>query len=567
MRRPFASVRARATLAATLVVAVALVLAGFTVLTALRSSLSAEAGNRAESAARDVAAQLAGGRAPGELELPDAEDSPVQVVDEDGRLLAADEDLEAVTGTGTGDVRPPRASGSPTSGSSPTSATPPSTSGSPASGSPRPERTGEGSGGDDGREETEEPDDDSDSDSGSDSGSDSDSGSESDSDDGGDDSDSDREGDDDGWRGRPGEIDSEAGRAEGSATVDGETSAYRFAVVHLALPSGEQATVYAGASLDAEHDANRTALTVMLIGLPVLLLVVGGVTWLVTGRALRPVEGIRREMAAITASEDLRRRVPEPATHDEIARLAATTNETLTALESSVERQRRFVADASHELRSPIASLRTQLEVAAAHPQLLDLDGAVADTVRLEQLAADLLLLARLDAGERPAGTRFDLGELVARTVAERRPGRVRVRTAIEAAQVTGSRGQLARVLGNLLDNAERHAAAEVLVTVRAEPGAAVLEVSDDGAGVPEADRERVFARFVRLDEARTRDEGGAGLGLAIARDVAERHGGTLELGEGPEGGARFVLRIPKGGGEGEGKEEGGRGEGKDGHV
>lgn len=143
----------------------------------------------------------------------------------------------------------------------------------------------------------------------------------------------------------------------------------------------------------------------MLAALPVVLLVVAGVTWLVTRRALRPVEDIRREMAAITASEDLSRRVPEPASRDEVARLARTTNETLTALESSVDRQRRFVADASHELRSPIASLRTQLEVGAAHPELLDVEGAVADTVRLQVLAADLLLLARLDAGSGP-GTR-----------------------------------------------------------------------------------------------------------------------------------------------------------------
>lgn len=132
----------------------------------------------------------------------------------------------------------------------------------------------------------------------------------------------------------------------------------------------------------------------MLIGLPALLLVVAGVTWLVTRRALRPVEGIRREMAAITASEDLARRVPEPRSHDEVARLARTTNATLTALEKSVDRQRRFVADASHELRSPIASLRIQLEVGAAHPELLDVDGAVADTVRLR------------GAGRRPAAAR-----------------------------------------------------------------------------------------------------------------------------------------------------------------
>jgi signal transduction histidine kinase len=230
-----------------------------------------------------------------------------------------------------------------------------------------------------------------------------------------------------------------------------------------------------------------------------------------------------------------------PDTHDEVARLARTTNETLSALETSVERQRRFVADASHELRSPIASLRTQLEVAAAHPELLDLEGAVEDTVRLQRLAADLLLLARLDAGERPQGTRFDLGELAVRE------SRGRDGVTVEAAtvEVTGSQGQLERVLGNLLDNAGRHARSAVSVTVRQDGAWAVVEVADDGDGVPMADRERVFERFVRLDEARARDDGGAGLGLAIARDVAVRHGGTLTVRDAPAGGALFELRLP----------------------
>ncbi|QKW09222.1 HAMP domain-containing histidine kinase [Streptomyces sp. NA04227] len=519
-RRPLASVRARATLAATLVVAVALVVAGFTVLTALRSSLSAEAGNRAESSARDVAAQLAGGRAPARLELPDAEDSPVQVVDDQGRLLAADEDLEAVTGTGTGSVRP-----QPTRQSRPEPTE-----------SARPE--GNDSGPDTDDDDANDAGDANDTDDANDDEGDGVT------EDGDNDNDNDGETDDD-WRGHPGEIDPDAEWSEGTATVDGEKSAYRFAAVHVALPSGEPVTVYAGASLDAEHSANRTALTVMLIGLPVLLLVVGGVTWLVTRRALRPVEGIRSEMAAITASEDLSRRVPEPATHDEVARLARTTNETLAALESSVERQRRFVADASHELRSPIASLRTQLEVAAAHPELLDLDGAVTDTVRLERLAADLLLLARLDAGERPAGTHFDLAQLVAEEAASRPADRTALRLDLEPAEVTGSRGQLAQVLRNLLDNAQRHARTEVTVTLRTEGELVRLSVADDGEGVPEADRDRIFERFVRLDEARTRDDGGAGLGLAIARDVATRHGGTLTVGESPAGGAEFVLVLP----------------------
>lgn len=311
--------------------------------------------------------------------------------------------------------------------------------------------------------------------------------------------------------------------------------------------AGETVVVHAGASLADRQTAVNTTTVSMLLGLPVLLLVVGGVTWLVTRRAFRPVEGIRREMAAITASTDLSRRVPEPASDDEVARLARTTNETLTALEAAVERQRRFVADASHELRSPIASLRTQLEVGDAHPELLDVPGAVADTVRLQQLAADLLLLARLDAGERPGRARFDLGALVREEVSQRATDRIPVTLDVRPGlEVAGSRGQLARVLGNLLDNAQRHAHASVTASVYRAGGQVVLAVADDGSGVPEAERERIFERFVRLDDARSRDDGGAGLGLAIARDVAARHDGTLTVGRAPEGGAQFELRLPR---------------------
>ncbi|MEV6883922.1 ATP-binding protein [Streptomyces sp. NPDC051135] len=467
MSRLFGSVRARATLAATLVVAVALVAAGTAVLLSLRSNLLGEAGTQAERSAREVATELAVGTPYADLSL-DVDDRPVQVVDEDGVLVAASEDLERISGTGTGAVKP-RPAAAPSAG-----------------------------------------DDDAD--------------------------------DDSGESLDPGEIGDRITVSDGSATVDGDTEDYRFAAVPVETDDRGRLTVYAGAPLSAEHGAVNTALTVMLIGFPLLLAVVAWVTWLVTRRALRPVEGIRREMAAITASEDLARRVPVPGTHDEVARLASTTNETLAALESSVERQRRFVADASHELRSPIASLRTQLEVAAAHPELLDLDGAVEDTVRLQRLAADLLLLARLDAGERPADGRVDLTAL-AREAAEGRSGvRVRGEAAVE---VAGSRGQLARVLANLLDNAQRHARRAVEVSVRRDGTAAVVAVADDGEGVPAADRERIFERFVRLDAARSRDDGGAGLGLAIARDVAVRHGGTLTVHDAPAGGARFELRLP----------------------
>ncbi|MFD8226507.1 sensor histidine kinase [Streptomyces massasporeus] len=467
MRRLFGSVRARATLGATLVVAVALVAAGAAVLLSLRSNLIGEAGTQAERSARAVASELAAGTPYDKLSGLDGDDGPVQVLDEHGRLVAASEDLEKISGTDSGQVKP----------------------------RPAVKPTG----------------------------------------------DDDDDADDAGEPLEPGEISGESVFSNGSATIDGDAEDYRFAAVEVETHDRGHLKVYAGSPLAAEHGAVRTALTVMLIGFPLLLGVVAAVTWLVTRRALRPVEGIRREMAAITRSEDLARRVPEPDTHDEIARLASTTNETLAALETSVERQRRFVADASHELRSPIASLRTQLEVAAAHPELLDLDGAVEDTVRLQRLAADLLLLARLDAGERPGDAKIDLAGL-AREAAE---GRTGVTVDAEPVEVAGSRGQLGRVLANLLDNAQRHARSDVTVSVRREGDRAVVGVADDGDGVPEDDRERIFERFVRLDAARSRDDGGAGLGLAIARDVAVRHGGTLTAGRGPAGGALFELRLP----------------------
>ncbi|WP_324797654.1 HAMP domain-containing sensor histidine kinase [Streptomyces cyaneofuscatus] len=477
------SVRARAAIGATLVVAVALVAAGLAVLSVLRTNLIDQADLQAEVAAREVAGQLALDTAYADLDLDDEEDHPVQVTDEEGRVVFVSKGLRAISGTASTGVSPvPSAS---------------------AGATPSP---GDDDDGDD--------------------------------DDGGDSA-----------RPARGEVSSDdPDFSDGTATVDGKQADYRFAAVEATTPAGLTLTVHAGAPLAAEQEAVNTVRGAMLTGLPLLLAVVAGVTWLVTRRALRPVEGIRREMAAITASEDLARRVPEPDSRDEIAALARTTNETLTVLEASVERQRRFVADASHELRSPIASLRTQLEVAEAHPELLDLPGAVADTVRLQVLAADLLLLARLDAGEKPGAARLEVGALVREEVSQRTGDRipVTVEVAEDASyEVNGSRGQLVRVIGNLLDNARRHAAHRITVQVAADGSGVRVEVRDDGAGVPEDERERIFERFVRLDDARSRDDGGAGLGLAIARDVATRHGGTLTVHRAPGGGAAFRLWLP----------------------
>lgn len=485
---PFGSVRARATLGATLVVAVALIAAGTAVLGSLRSSLIAQADSSAQSAAREVAVNLGLGHRFNQLDLGDGSEHPIQVVDAEGRLRAASRALQKITGTGVTAVKPD----------------PPKTT-SPA---PGPEKGTQPTQGEDEREEDENA----------------------------------------YGPTAPGRVRDGHTFATGTATVRGQTSGYRFATARVDTKAYGTLTIHAGALRDAEQKAVSTATAVMLVGLPGLLLVVGGVTWMVTRRALRPVESIRAEMAVITASEDLSRRVPESGSGDEVARLARTTNETLAALEASVGRQRRFVADASHELRSPIASLRTQLEVGAAHPELLDLEGAVEDTVRLQRLATDLLLLARLDASGRSTAGRVELDSLVGEELRQRATrDTIAVRAIVEEdVEVTGSRGQLARVLANLIDNAQRHASTRIDVTLAKEATAAVLRVADDGTGVPETQREQIFERFVRLDNARSRDDGGTGLGLAIARDIAERHGGTLIVRTSAYGGALFELRLPR---------------------
>ncbi|MFE6835034.1 sensor histidine kinase [Streptomyces sp. NPDC057705] len=309
------------------------------------------------------------------------------------------------------------------------------------------------------------------------------------------------------------------------------------------------ATVYAGASLRDADAADDTTTAALVIGMPLLLATVALVTWRVTGHALRPVEEIRAEVAAIS-DRDLHRRVPVPATRDEVARLAETMNATLDRLEASGIRQRQFIADASHELRSPITVLRTQLEVALAvrDPELWPelIGGALEDIERLQHLAADLLLLARIDAAQPVAAVPLDLTALVREVVEGRLGDRVPVRADLEAdVEVTASALWLGRVVTNLVDNAQRYADRSVDVTLRTTARGVVLEVVDDGPGIPAADRERIFERFTRLDDSRSRDHGGAGLGLAIARDLSTHHGGTLTA-EDSARGARLVLRLPK---------------------
>jgi signal transduction histidine kinase len=299
-------------------------------------------------------------------------------------------------------------------------------------------------------------------------------------------------------------------------------SGYATAQRQVATAAGP-VTVSARVSLDPARAALAMLRDLLLAGLPVLLLLVAGLTWLLTGRALAPVSAIRATFADITAT-DLHRRVPVPHSGDEIARLARTMNVTLDRLQQAVERHKRFVADAAHELRSPLAILRTRLELGQREAPCL-VEESLTDVDRLQNLAADLLLLARLDAGEPLRVDEVDLGEVAAEEALRPRRGDVQVTLDIAPdVVVTGSASHLRRMVGNLVDNAVRHAASTVVVRVAAP---ATVQVSDDGPGIPVQHRESVFDRFTRLDETRGRD-GGSGLGLAIARDIAHAHGGTL---------------------------------------
>lgn len=308
--------------------------------------------------------------------------------------------------------------------------------------------------------------------------------------------------------------------------------------------------VYVATSL-AQIDLTTARLAALLVlGLPVLLLVVAAAIWRAVGRALHPVEQIRVSAAAIDGTE-LGARVPLPGTKDEIARLAQTMNAMLARLEDATLRQREFVGDASHELRSPLAALQTELDVALAHPDgelpAMVLARMSRQTERMGRLLDGLLFLARADEGASQA--RYgpvDLDELVLAEAGRLRAAGATVTVAgPDAVRIDGSRSELTRLLRNLGDNAAAHARSTVTLGLTVQDQQAVLSVADDGPGVPAADRERIFERFTRLDAARARtaDGGGAGLGLAICRQIVQRHHGQITVVAGA--GARFVVRLP----------------------
>jgi signal transduction histidine kinase len=301
------------------------------------------------------------------------------------------------------------------------------------------------------------------------------------------------------------------------------------------------------ASLDEVRDTIATTRTMFWAVGPALVALVAGLAWLLAGRALRPVHAVTSRVAEI-GSHSLHERVPVPASRDEIAELATTMNDMLGRLEASNASSRRLVSDASHELRTPVTVMRTELEVAGRDPNTdWNETGAVllVELARLQGMIDDLLLLARGD--ERAfARTEVDLADLVQEIAARRRRVPVAVELGDEPALTMGDVDALRRALDHVVTNAARHAVSKVIVGTELNKGEVRVHVDDDGPGIPVADREHVVRRFVRSDEGRARDDGGAGLGLAVTSDVVVAHGGRLQISDSPLGGAQVSLILPR---------------------
>jgi signal transduction histidine kinase len=328
--------------------------------------------------------------------------------------------------------------------------------------------------------------------------------------------------------------------------IDGDRVTIDGPLRVVALPAGDAGdpvTVIVGVPIAQSLQSVHVLRSAFFVGIPLLIGALALFAWRVIGATLRPVEDLRTGAERITLAQKADR-LPVPEGGDEIHRLALTLNQMLDRLESSRVRQRAFVADAAHELRSPLANLRVQLEVTQQHGGALAIEDLLADVDRLTRLADDLLILARADAPSSIVEP-VDLQQVAADAVARYSAARVPVEFSSSGpVGVDGDPLALDRVIANLVDNAVRHATTSVCVTLTASAGSAQLTVSDDGPGIPEADRERVFERFTRLDDARTRDGGGSGLGLAIVRDLVLRHGGTVALLDGSPG-TRVAVTVP----------------------
>ncbi len=315
-------------------------------------------------------------------------------------------------------------------------------------------------------------------------------------------------------------------------------------------PSGDYTVLVGGGSETVEATA-RTVALLLACGAPIIILVAATASYWLVRRSLQSVDAIRSRVAEISTS-DLTERVPVPTTRDEIAALAVTMNEMLARIEAGHRAQQRFVGDASHELRSPLATIISGLEVIEAHPELLDADLAIntllPEAHRMGTLIEDLLLLVRADEQSLVLRKELvpldDLAEVEAARV--RRGAGYAVHTDISPAQLVGDPIAVSRVIRNLVDNAVRHAKSRVDIAVGCREGCAVLTVSDDGPGIARAERARVFERFVRLDPDRARSGGGTGLGLAIVAEVVTAHGGTVTIDDRPGGGTKMIVALPR---------------------
>jgi signal transduction histidine kinase len=310
-------------------------------------------------------------------------------------------------------------------------------------------------------------------------------------------------------------------------------------------------TVLVGGGSEAAEATARTVALLVAGGAPIIVGVAATASYRLVRRSLQSVDAIRGRVAEISTS-DLAERVPVPTSRDEISALAVTMNEMLARLEAGHRAQQQFLSDASHELRSPLSTIISGLEVAEAHPELLDAELAV-DTLlpeahRMQGLIEDLLLLARADEQRLVIRKEEEvpLDELAEREAARVRRDGCTIHTATSAARVLGDRAAVSRMLRNLVDNAVRHATSHVDIHVGSQDSNVILTVSDDGPGIPAADRARVFERFVRLDSDRARSGGGTGLGLAIVAEVVAAHGGTVTIDDRYGGGTTIIVTLPQ---------------------
>ncbi|MCC4908770.1 HAMP domain-containing sensor histidine kinase [Microbacterium sp. cx-59] len=304
-----------------------------------------------------------------------------------------------------------------------------------------------------------------------------------------------------------------------------------------------------GVSMEDDVETLGTAAALLTVAVPAVILLVAGTTWVVVGRALRPVARIREKVDVISADR-LSERVPVPSSGDEIAALATTMNGMLDRLDDAARAQRRFVSDASHELRSPLATIRQYAELADAHPEttsVTELAQVVREEgLRLQGLVDALLLLARLDEGDDGRRESVDLDDVALAEAARLRGIGMDVDSSgIGPARVSADPRLIGQLARNLVDNAARHARGRIAVSVTQRGNVAVLVVEDDGEGIAPEERDRVFERFVRLDDARARDAGGSGLGLSIVRGVAEAAHGSVTVDDSRWAGARFTVTLP----------------------